>query len=63
MGAYHVDPRVLDEVTQDEGSHDRVIQRPEDRQELREQIDRRHQPHDPDRERDLGASRDGGIAE
>jgi len=52
-----------EQVTQDQRGHDRIVQGPSDRDELRYQVDRRRDLNDREHQPELGAARHPRIAQ
>jgi len=52
-----------EQVTQDQRRHDRIVQGPSDRDELRYQVDRRRDPYDREHQHEFGAPRHPRIAQ
>jgi hypothetical protein len=61
MGSNHLCPSSMSEVSEDQSGDNRVVERPDHGQELREQVDRGREPGGTDQEPDLRASRDARI--
>lgn len=55
--------RSPEDVSKDERGDDRVVQRTDDRDELRDQVERREEPRDSEPQPPLATPRDAGIAE